>query len=135
MSPAEAVVALMAERHPDVLALVEMEAAHLAGRDELVEPIQIRWAERVVAFLQAATFGTCQACYRPVVSYPNGVRLDWPELTPHSRDCVMQDPLDETTKPRGAVARPVEQRPFKPTGEGSTPSRPTTMPRAVRGLQ
>ena len=66
--------------------------------------------ERVLEWLRSADFGACAAgCYRPVVQFQNGVKLDWPEFVGHSCEpatasMALPSRVNGHGRPRNAVS-------------------------------
>lgn len=97
----------------------------------------------VLGWMQAARFGPCK-CFQPVVFFPNGQTLGWPELERHRCGGVAQlaEPPASTRLRAGSspvpstTPRPVDQRqsqrPQNARSGGSSPPRPTNTPRPRR---
>ena len=82
-------------RNPD-LYLGLLTAAHLdAPREHIDVPDGVRKAE-IENYFRCAWFGWCGACFSPVVSFPDGARINWPAKNPH--DCQPQ--VMDAPKPR-----------------------------------
>lgn len=66
--------------------------------DEMSSAGRLRNVRR---YLQSALFGWCPRCFGPVVTYPDGRRLDWPTLDHHEECTDPGDVLGGKARTRG----------------------------------